>query len=665
MANIHTLLIANRGEIAVRIIRSAHKMGIRTVAVFAEADRKAPHVALADTAYFLGDGPVNQTYLDVDKILTAIEKTNANAVHPGYGFLSEDANFAEQIMAAGHIWVGPPPSAMRAMASKARAKQTLEPKGVPMIPGYHGDEQADAVLQKKAQEVGFPLLVKASAGGGGKGMKVVTKESELADAIASARREAKNSFGDDRLLLERFLVKPRHIEVQILADEHDKVLSLFERDCSVQRRHQKVLEEAPAANLPEHTRVAMWQAAETAAREIGYVGAGTVEFILSTEGEFFFLEMNTRLQVEHPVTECITGLDLVAWQLDIAQGKPLTVERPAQPNGHAIEVRLYAEDPTQNFLPMVGDIEQLTFPEGEGIRIDTGVYEQTYVSSFYDPMLAKIIVHAPNRTKALQQLGHVLEATRCFGVTTNLEFLRRLVKQPEVKGLNVHTRWLDDNDAFYQTRTLHSAACWAALASVLKMQNRPTNDPWTRHSGWRTAGHHQWLFGLSASEQVSVVQQGQQQGQQYRLETNDQQLLVADASWTHIDEHRGRLRAQVDNVTIEWDAYIHSDKVWLDNGDRKETVCWWLASKVHESDVAATGRVTAVLPGVVTAIYKRVGDVVALGDKLISYEAMKMETTLVATVAGVLNSFSWQVGEQISEGDLLYLIEDSVTEGDT
>ena len=653
MTSIHTLLIANRGEIAVRVINSARLMGIRTVAVFAEADRDAPHVALADTAVFLGDGPVNQTYLDKARILSAMQKSGANAVYPGYGFLSEDADFAEQVNNAGHIWVGPPPAAMRAMASKAQAKQTLEPKGVPMIPGYHGDDQDVDLLTAQASDIGYPLLVKASAGGGGKGMRVVEAAAELRDAIDSAKREAKNSFGDDRLLLEKFLVRPRHIEVQILADEHGKVLSLFERDCSVQRRHQKVLEEAPAANLPQSTREAMWLAAETAAREIGYVGAGTVEFILSADGAFYFLEMNTRLQVEHPVTECITGLDLVAWQLKVAQGEPLSVDRPAQPDGHAIEVRLYAEDPAQNFTPMVGRIEHLSFPSGPGIRIDSGVFEQTQVSSFYDPMLAKIIVHAKDRPAALTKLRQVLDSTRCFGVTTNLAFLRLLVKQPEVADLTVHTRWLDDQDEFYQARELHSAPCWAALASVLHAAQTTPVNPWQRHRGWRASGQRQWLFAISESEQVSVIRDGER----YRLNMNEHEIGVERVSWTPMANHQGRLRAQVDGVSVEWHAFVTPERVWLDNGDRKCDVNWWLASKAHDHDVEASGRVVATLPGVVTALYKKAGDRVDVGDKLLSYEAMKMETTLTAEVAGVLQECDWQVGDQLSEGDLLFTID--------
>jgi len=658
--DIQTLLIANRGEISVRIIRTARQMGIRTVAVFSEADRYALHTSLADTSVFIGEGPVNQTYLDKEKILNAMVRSGADAVHPGYGFLSEDADFASQVLEAGFIWVGPPVDAMNAMASKASAKQTLEPKGVPMIPGYHGDEQSDERLIAESEHIGYPLLVKASAGGGGKGMKVVTEPEDLPDAIASARREAKSSFGDDRLLLEKYLIKPRHVEVQILADQHGEVLSLFERDCSLQRRHQKVLEEAPAHNLDLNTKKQMWIAAEKAAKEIGYVGAGTVEFILSATGEFFFLEMNTRLQVEHPVTEYITGLDLVEWQLKIAAGAVLDVELPAEPIGHSIEARLYAEDPSQNFQPMVGRIEHLTYPAGDGVRFDTGVEAGADVSPFYDPMLAKVIVHAEDREAALNKLKRVLGETRCIGLTTNLEFLRQLVHQPEVKDMTIHTRWLDDSNNMLHAKQLESIPVWAALSQAVLCQSHNQQSPqsWERHSGWRMDGYSQWQYALNENSTVFV---SEKQGQ-WTITLEDQQLLVQSARWSSVSDHSGRLHAEVDGLSIEWDVYFKDNQVWLDNGDRIETVSWWLAAKAHDHDVEKVGKATAVLPGVVTAVYKKVGDKVTAGEKILSFEAMKMETTQVAEVDGVLKVIPWQVGDQISEGDVLFEIDDEGSE---
>lgn len=653
-----TLLIANRGEIAVRVMRTAQQQGVRTVAVYSEADRHAPHVQMADTAVYLGDGPVAQTYLDQDKIIDAMRRTEADAVHPGYGFLSENAQFAERVHAEGWIWVGPPVAAMTSMASKAHAKQTLEPKGVPMIPGYHGDAQDDDTLIAEAEKIGFPLLVKASAGGGGKGMKVAETEAELLDALHSARREAENSFGDARLLLEKFLVKPRHVEVQILADQHGNVVSLFERDCSVQRRHQKVLEEAPAPELPQDIREKMWLAAETTAREIGYEGAGTVEFILSADGAFFFLEMNTRLQVEHPVTECITGQDLVAWQLDIARGRVLDNIRPDQPIGHAIEVRFYAEDPAQNFLPMVGHIDSLTFPDESGIRIDSGVYEEADVSSFYDPMLAKIIVHAEDRPAALAKMKRALAQTRCFGLTTNLGFLRHLLEQPEVHEMSVHTRWLDHEDQLFTEPKMASLPGWAALAAVLHENASPVSNAFERHAGWRMNGQRQWGFALAEDEQVAVVQQGET----FQLQLGHGELNVERVDYRRWDAHRGQLRAQVDGIMVEWDTHVKGDRVSLDNGARQFAQTWWRAAKAHDHDLDISGREIAALPGTVTALYKQEGDVVSAGDKLLSYEAMKMETTLMADVDGTVKTLSWAVGDQIGEGDLLYEIDTATVE---
>jgi 3-methylcrotonyl-CoA carboxylase alpha subunit len=673
---IRTLLIANRGEIAVRIIRTARDLGIRTVAIFAEADRAALHVQLADSRVSLGDGPVNRTYLNAEKILTAMARTGADAVHPGYGFLSEDAGFAKAVQDAGSIWVGPPVTAMLAMASKASAKQTLAPKGVPMIPGYHGDDQADATFLAEARQIGLPLLVKASAGGGGKGMQVVEQLTDLVDALATARREAKNSFGDDRLLLEKYLIEPRHVEVQILADSHGRVISLFERDCSVQRRHQKVLEEAPAPFLSEATRQAMWLAAETAAAEIGYVGAGTVEFILAASGEFFFLEMNTRLQVEHPVTELIADLDLVAWQLRIAAGAALTYQRPTAPIGHAIEVRLYAEDPAKNFQPVVGTLNRLSFPSGDGIRVDSGVVGGDRVSPFYDPMLAKIIVHAQTRAAALSKLQRVLAETRCVGLTTNLAFLRQLSHQSALAELSIHTRWLDAPHSFIQPVPLTSAPLWAALAQVLwhEHQNASVSNPWQRQGGWRMDGQRRWSYCSSADTPVDVVEANGT----WTLTAHDQSLVLERVHWHALGTRHGQVQAEVAGLSVHWDAFLcapqgqssipglgrvegrvqdRTGEVWLDNGDRIETVSWWQATVGPSAEGEKLGRLCALLPGIVTAVYAQLGDRVAIGDKLLSLEAMKMETTQVAQVAGILRELPWQVGEQISEGDLLFDIE--------
>jgi 3-methylcrotonyl-CoA carboxylase alpha subunit len=537
---------------------------------------------------------------------------------------------------------------------------TLETKGVPMIPGYHGSDQETELLLAHAETIGYPLLVKASAGGGGKGMKIVEQRESLQDAIDSAKREAKNSFGDEQLLLEKYLIKPRHIEVQILADQYGCVKSLFERDCSIQRRHQKVLEEAPAANLPEDIRQAMWRAAEAAAQEIGYEGAGTVEFILSASGEFYFLEMNTRLQVEHPVTEFITGIDLVEWQLRIAQGEPLTLNNFDEPNGHAIEVRLYAEDPSDDFKPMVGQLDVLTYPEGEGIRIDTGVTSGATVSSFYDPMLAKVIVHAPNRERALNKLQRVLSETRCFGMTTNLEFLRKLSHHDDVIANRFYTRWLDDFPQFYQTQIDERLPLLAAIASVAHLENDTPQSTWQRHQGWRLSGESHWMFSVSEQSHIDVTRMPRNQ---WQLQQDSIHWVIDHLAWRRNGEHYG-LMIDSDGLSQTWDFYPTPQGIWLDNGKQLSYVQWWQAEKAHEAQADSLGHAVAVLPGTVTALYKSVGDSIEKGEKIISFEAMKMETTLVAEISGTVQSLSWQVGDQIAEGDSLYAIEADAEAGD-
>jgi len=650
---IRRLLIANRGEIAVRIIRTARELGIETVAVYSEADHQALHVREADRAVCLGAPPASQSYLNTEALLAAIADSEADALHPGYGFLSEDADFAQQVIDAGCIWVGPPPSAMRSMASKAAAKQTLEPRGVPMIPGYHGDDQSDNTLIAKAQSIGFPLLVKASAGGGGKGMRVVHGNDDLPDAISAARREAKNAFGDDRLLLERYLVKPRHVEVQVIADQHGNVEHLFERDCSLQRRHQKVVEEAPAPEMSQSTREAMWDAAVTCAESIGYVGAGTVEFILDASGEFFFLEMNTRLQVEHPVTECITGLDLVAWQLRVAAGEPLALDKPDKPKGHAFEVRLYAEDPDQQFRPTTGHLKDVLWPKGVGTRVDAGIDANTEVSPFYDPMLAKLIVHGDTREEALARLNRALADVRLAGLATNLNFLRRLCRADDLATFKVHTHWIEDHAELWQGGQ-DSPACWAALTASLAQQHRARDnrDPWQRFTGWRRFQQRRWLYSLSETEACIVTEH---QGH-WQARCGNQSLSLYDVSWSEYDHGRGRLTARHDNDRVKLDAWVSDTGIELDNGRARQALTWWRAEQAHEEQ-ASDGRVTALMPGTVTALHVEAGARVEKGDKVLSMEAMKMETTLTAPVSGTLTQSSLQVGDRVQDGQVLFVID--------
>ncbi len=439
------ILIANRGEIACRVIRTARRMGIDTVAIYSEADEGAMHVAMADEARLIGPAPPRESYLNIDRVVAAARDSGAEAMHPGYGFLSENAEFAEACAAAGIVFIGPSPDAIRAMGSKAAAKALMEAHGVPVVPGYHGADQDDSLLLAEAEGIGFPVIIKASAGGGGRGMRVVADAGEFARALDGARREAKGAFGDDTMLIERYLERPRHIEVQIFGDSHGNIVHLFERDCSIQRRHQKIVEEAPAPGLTQERRLYIGEAAVAAARAVDYVGAGTVEFIAEDGAErFYFMEMNTRLQVEHPVTEAVTGLDLVEWQFRIAAGErlPLRQEEIAL-SGHAIEVRLYAENPARGFLPATGTLHRLHWPQGEAIRVDTGVRPGDTVTPFYDPMIAKIIAHGSDRATARARLARALADTALLGVATNLGFLARIVADADFAAGAVDTGFIE------------------------------------------------------------------------------------------------------------------------------------------------------------------------------------------------------------------------------
>jgi 3-methylcrotonyl-CoA carboxylase alpha subunit len=506
---IRSLLIANRGEIACRVARTARAMGIRTIAVFSEADAEALHVRACDEAWPIGPAAAAQSYLRGEAILDVARRAGADAVHPGYGFLSENAGFAAACEAAGVVFVGPPVAAIEAMGSKAGAKALMDKAGVPLVPGYHGADQSPARLAEAAAAIGFPVLLKASAGGGGKGMRVVRSAEELTAAAESARREGEASFGDGRLIVEKYLERPRHIEIQVFADRHGNTLHLFERDCSAQRRHQKILEEAPAPDLDPATRAAMGQAAVAAARAVGYVGAGTVEFILDAAGTFHFMEMNTRLQVEHPVTELITGLDLVEWQLRVAAGEMLPLrQEDLAIRGHAVEVRLYAEDPARDFRPQTGTLTRLRLPEGEGLRVDSGVEEGGVVSVHYDPMIAKLIAHGGDRREALARLAAALGRTEVVGVTTNAGFLKRLLEHPAVVAGPIDTgfvgRAIDElaptgEAASAEVLALAGFAEMLALDAAAKASAAKTADPhspWARADGWRLndTAHHDLVF---------------------------------------------------------------------------------------------------------------------------------------------------------------------------
>jgi 3-methylcrotonyl-CoA carboxylase alpha subunit len=651
-----TLLIANRGEIACRVIRTARRMGLRTVAVFSDADDDALHVALADTAIGIGPAPARESYLNIAAILGAARATGAEAIHPGYGFLSENAEFAEACAAAGLIFVGPPPAAIRAMGSKAAAKALMETAGVPLVPGYHGADQSDATLRDAARRIGFPVLVKASAGGGGKGMKVARDAAELEEAIALARGEARAAFGDDRLLLERYLTRPRHIEIQVFADGHGNVVHLFERDCSIQRRHQKVVEEAPAPGMTEARRTAMGEAACEAARAIGYVGAGTVEFICEGDA-FHFMEMNTRLQVEHPVTEAITGLDLVEWQLRVAAGEALPLRQDQlRIAGHAIEMRLYAEDPARDFAPSVGTLRHLALPAGEGIRVDAGVRAGDAIPIHYDPMIAKIIAHGADREAARRRLLRALEKTEVAGVTTNLRLLRSIAAHPGFATAELDTGFIARHAEALLAPA--GAAPRAALAAaVLRLlRDEPVTDPadphspWGQASAWRLNGAGWQDFHLVDGQTPCVIRA--HLGAATVLDLPGGAARIEGAAWRgdelafDLDGRRVRARVLRDGaaLTVILEGAPHE----LRHDDPR-------AAPVAAE--AAGGRVVAPMPGRVLQLLVAPGDRVARGAVLLVMEAMKVQMRIIAPAEGVVGAIRCAVGDLVEDGAELAVLE--------
>jgi 3-methylcrotonyl-CoA carboxylase alpha subunit len=666
-----SVLIANRGEIACRIIRTARAMGLRTVAVYSDADQAALHVQLADDAVRLGPASAAESYLNVDALLHAIRVSGAESVHPGYGFLAENADFAQAVEAAGATWIGPPPTAIRAMGSKAAAKARMAEAGVPLVPGYHGDDQDPERLAEEAEQVGYPLLIKASAGGGGKGMRVVERADDFADQLAAAKRESKASFGDDRVLLERYLQKPRHIEVQVFADTHGQAVHLFERDCSPQRRHQKVLEEAPAPGMTAEKRAEMGQAAVAAAQAIQYVGAGTVEFI--AEGApgaecFYFMEMNTRLQVEHPVTEAITGQDLVAWQLRVAAGEPLPLAQSDIPlEGHAVEVRLYAENPSRDFLPATGPLTRLRLPEElPGVRVDTGVREGDTVTAHYDPMLAKIIAHGPDRATALRRLKRGLEATQVGGCVSNLGFLCRLVDHPEMRAGPVDTGFIGrESEALQTTPALPDAVL--ALAALAEAQARAhalrleaaaapdPQSPWHAGDGWRLNDDRHLDFTFLEGEVEHAV----------RLTfTRDGGRLTLPSGTLHARVLSSRPHRSAVDLTAEIDGRKHAACV-LSDGDARTVLvgpdAWRLTRRgrlagAGEAD-APTGSLTAPMPGRITQVAVDSGAAVTRGQTLMVLEAMKMEHAIRAPADGTVAQLHFAAGDQVSEGAELLVFE--------
>jgi acetyl-CoA/propionyl-CoA carboxylase biotin carboxyl carrier protein len=646
-----TVLVANRGEIAVRVIRTLRAMGIRSVAVFSDADAGARHVAEADVAVRIGPAPARESYLSIDALLAAVERTGAQAVHPGYGFLSENAHFAEALSAAGVVFIGPPVPAIQTMGDKISAKAAVSAFGVPVVPGISRPGLTDGDLIDGAAEVGFPVLVKPSAGGGGKGMRVVHDAKELSSAILSARREAASAFGDDTLFLERFVLNPRHIEVQVLADTYGNVVHLGERECSLQRRHQKVIEEAPSPLLDDATRARIGAAACDTARSVDYTGAGTVEFIVSADrpDEFFFMEMNTRLQVEHPVTEMVTGLDLVELQVRIAAGEKLPITQDdVRMDGHAIEARVYAEDPARGFLPTGGDVVGLREPSGSGVRIDSGLARGTIVGSDYDPMLAKVIAHAGDRASALRELDAALADTAVLGLTTNIEFLRFLLTDPDVVAGRLDTGLLDRRTPdFAPVPPGDDELIAAAAYRWLRSWPAATASPWDVPSGWRIAGRAPTTFRLQAGDRTDhVALTGSPDHATAAVENGETRTLRASLEGD-------RLAVTVDGLRTEYQVAAVGGQVWLAGAGRVAMVEEVREAPVRRDDEhSGDAELTSPMPGAVVAVGVEDGQQVDAGTVVVTVEAMKMEHALAAPVAGVVELVV-SAGEQVKVGQVL------------
>lgn len=658
-----TLLIANRGEIACRVIRTARAMGLRTVAVYSEADRDAMHVALADEAVLLGPARARDSYLNVERLIEAAKRTGAEAVHPGYGFLSENAEFAQACLDAGLVFVGPTAEMMTAMGSKSGSKALMERAGVPLVPGYHGEAQDDATLARAAEKVGFPVLAKASAGGGGRGMRIVRSAAELGPAIVGAKREAKAAFGDDRMLIEKYVDNPRHIEVQIIGDSHGNLLSLFERECTLQRRHQKVIEEAPSPTLNAAQRETVCAAARKAAGAVNYVGAGTIEFVSDGE-DVFFIEMNTRLQVEHPVTELITGIDLVEWQLRVAFGEALPLKQDEiRLNGHAVEARVYAENPTKNFMPSVGRISTWRLPaETGGLRIDAGYREGDTVSPYYDAMLAKMIAWAPTRDVAIERLNRGLEESDVRGIITNIPFLSALITHPKVRANAIDTGFIERELA-----VLASAApapgeleLCAAVAAIVNDERQvaqgEASSPWQTF-GWQPVGRRQRSFAFRIGHGVG---HGPEQEITMNYGSGPSTLAIGERELAFtIAAKEGGFDLTLDGVKSQIAAVIDGHELYLRTRNGRFDLHWVDPFGGESEEHVGEDKIAAPLPGTVVAVLAEEGATLDKGAPILTLEVMKMEQTLRAPYAGVLKSIKCKVGDIVQEGVELAVVEPS------
>jgi 3-methylcrotonyl-CoA carboxylase alpha subunit len=665
------ILIANRGEIAVRVARTARRLGVRTVAVYSDADAGAPHVRACDEAVHIGAAAAVQSYLSTDKILDAVKRTGAQAVHPGYGFLSENAAFADALEEAGVAFIGPKAETIRAMGSKSAAKDLMEAAGVPTTPGYQGENQSVATFKREAKRIGYPVLLKATAGGGGKGMRMVEKESELEDALQSAQREAKSAFGDDRFLIEKYVAHARHVEVQIFGDGQGNVVHMFERDCSVQRRHQKIIEEAPAPNLAAAIREKLLRAGVEAGKAVNYRGAGTVEFLYDGGDKVYFMEMNTRLQVEHPISEAITGLDFVEWQLRIAasEGLPLAQGEITE-HGHAFEARLYAENPDQNFAPSIGTLTMLRLPEDDA-RIDSGVEQGQDVTPYYDPMIAKIITQGDNRDIALARLRAALSQTRIAGVETNVQFLHALAADADFAAGKVSTQYIDEHEATLFHRPPVDARVLSAALYARHLHCRADcgADPWEGLTGFRLNRPQKAVYWIDHDGAPALATL-------YRRETAIDVALEPNASAAARREGEtaapmiefsftgergadGAMLLTVDGASFTAFAAPHADGARIFIGADH----WDIALPNPLAGIAAhhssEGSLTAPMPGVVTLLSAKPGEAVAAGDALLVMEAMKMEHAIKAPYDGVIKAYRFAPGDQVKDGDLLVEFEES------
>ena len=659
---ISTILIANRGEIACRVIRTAKALGIKTIAVYSDADKNAAHVKAADDAVLIGPAPVAESYLKIERILAAATAKGADAIHPGYGFLSENAQFASACADAGIVFIGPGAPAIDLMGDKAKAKRRMIEAGVPCVPGYQGEDQSDETLLREGADIGFPIMVKAAAGGGGRGMRLVEKEEDLQSALETARSEAQNAFGSGELILEKAIISPRHIEIQVLADQHGAVVHLGERDCSVQRRHQKVIEEAPAPGMSDALRTTMGEAAVKAARDIDYVGAGTVEFLLDASGEFYFLEMNTRLQVEHPVTEMITGLDLVAQQIAIAEGKPLGFnQEDVRLSGHAIEARLYAEDVAQNFLPAAGPVDDWRPPSG--VRTDAGLNSVDVISPFYDPMVAKVIAHGASRDDARRKLISALKDTVLFGTSTNKQFLIDVLERPAFAAGDATTAFIAENfsdaelaalapsieDAIAAAAVLHRLGQSEAIAKTVS--NVPALTGWSSATKLATpyriaTGETAHDLSISLDGGASYIATAGEKLFEAEIQefSENSAVITIDGSRKRLhfnrplsDETRARLQISVDGRAFE---FINQNVLFA-----------------SAAETSGAGSVTAPMHGLLLEIFVKEGDDVAKGDRLAILEAMKMQHELVADADGSIAAIHAEAGAQVEADFLLMEID--------